>query len=78
MYKVQNNTQDVLWNTWDVLEYIKFCAAVPYKKVFVHVQYSTKHSKCIAEHLRCTRYIKLCSAVPYNKVVLKNIYPRFI
>ena len=26
---VQHNIRDVLWNTQDVLEYLKLCAAVP-------------------------------------------------
>ena len=32
-YNVHHNTRDVLWNTQDVLEYLKLCAAVYYKKV---------------------------------------------
>ena len=31
MYNVRHKPQDILWNTQDVLEYIKLCDAVHYK-----------------------------------------------
>ena len=38
-YNVQHNTQDVLWNTQDVLECLKLCGAVSYKKVVLRPIY---------------------------------------